>query len=71
MLMESKKSRNTGGPRNSRTFYMRIRLFAVNKSIPDLRIREFCYVFPRSYAIFDRKSVQKPIKNEIKKKQCN
>jgi hypothetical protein len=29
----------TGGPRNSRTFYLRIRLFAVLKNIPKLIIR--------------------------------
>ncbi len=60
---------STGGPRNSRTFYLRIRLFAVNKSIPDLKIREFWYVFPQLYAILDKKSVQKPIKNENWKKK--
>ena len=35
------QNRNTSGPRNSRTFYLRIRLFAVPKHIPNLNIREF------------------------------
>ena len=31
----------TGGPRNLRTFYLRIRLFAVSKQTPKFNIREF------------------------------
>jgi hypothetical protein len=31
----------TGGPRNSRTFYLRIRLFAICKNIQKFKIREF------------------------------
>ncbi len=61
------KSETTGGPRNSRTFYLRIHLFAIDKHIPDLIICEYCYRFPRLYAIFDKKNILKRIKNEKKK----
>ena len=40
----------TGGPRNSRTFYPRIRLFTIGKNIAKFRIRG---IFPRLFAIFD------------------
>ena len=36
----------SGGPRNSRTFYMRIRLFAVTKYVPKLKIRGILGVSP-------------------------
>ncbi len=43
---------NTGGPRNSRTFYLRIRLFAICKHIPNLIICECLGDLPRLSAIF-------------------
>ena len=59
---------NTGGPRNSRTFYLRIRLFAVKENLPKFNICEFCIHFPRLYAIFDwfwRKKHKFDPKNKI------
>jgi hypothetical protein len=41
----------TGGPRNSRTFYLRIRLFAVSNFKPKFHIREFTVQLPRLFAI--------------------
>jgi hypothetical protein len=37
---------NTGGPRNSRTFYLRIRLFAIAKNVPKLTIRGLLVIAP-------------------------
>ncbi len=34
---------NTGGPRNSRTFYLQIRLFAVGNFIPKFQICDLVY----------------------------
>ncbi len=45
----------TGGPRNSRTFCLRICFFAVGKCIiPNLRICGFQVMFPHKYAIWDQ-----------------
>jgi hypothetical protein len=37
---------NTGGPRNSRIFYLRIRLFAVSEYVLNLKIRGFFTYLP-------------------------
>ncbi len=37
---------HTGGPRNSRTFYLRIRLFAVIKNVPKFSIRGSLTIIP-------------------------
>ena len=53
-ILEITTSKNiyTGGPRNSRIFYLRIRLFAVGKYVPNLKIRVFLPTLPRLFAIF-------------------
>ncbi len=53
----------TGGPRNSRIFYLRIRLFAVGKYVLNLKIRVFLPNFPRLFAIFKHKDQQNTKEN--------
>ncbi len=45
--------RSTGDPRNSRTFYLRIRLFAVIKNVPKLSIRGSLALIPSLICFFD------------------
>ncbi len=60
---------NTGGPRNSRTFYLRIRLFAISENIPDLKICENCIQLPRLSAILSLFYDKKKCLN-FDKRQC-
>ena len=52
----------TGGPRNSRTFYLQIRLFANGKNIPKFGIRS---IFPRLFANCDKIRLKFQIKELI------
>jgi hypothetical protein len=56
---------STGGPRNSRIFYLRIRLFAVGKYVPNLKIRVFLPTLPRLFAIFKQNVKQNTKKLKI------
>jgi hypothetical protein len=42
----------TGGPRYMRSFYLRIRVFGIEKYSPKFIICDFLYI-PRLYAIFN------------------
>ena len=53
--MEFYKIECTGGPRYMRSFYLRIRVYAIGKNTPKFFICDVLLHLPRIYAIFNEK----------------
>jgi len=50
---------NTGGPRNSRTFYLRIRIFKVQECVPNLKIHSLYLAYSWIFDGIGHKTGQK------------